>query len=407
LKVLHINNFSKGGGAETVFNITRKIKRIEIKNYVGFTNTHKNEETPDINFFNWENDNKFLGTINYIFSLKNYTLLFKFLRTNKIDVIHIHGFFSSLSPSILLAIKRIKKNNDIKIIQTLHDFHLICPNSSLFNFGKNEICEKCIGKKYKWFIFKDKCDRRGFGYSIIKGIRSFASNNIINHKKVIDQFVVPSNFLRNKLLEDKVEENRINLIRNPLTLSADKTLNKKQNIICYFGRFSAEKNLKFLISAFSLWKEKNKNDFRLLLIGDGEKESELKNIANASNFVNDIIFKTFLPKEQLFDEIKNAKYFSLTSKCYENFPMSVIESIELDILPIVPNIGGMRESIQDVFNIGITYQANNLESWLTAVNNLESNYQKEINKLKNNKKRILSDLKSEIYKKKIVELYLQ
>lgn len=406
MKVLHINNFGKGGGAETVFNITRKIRHSEIKNYVGFANNQKHEETQDINFFNWEDDNKFLGSINYIFSLKNYKLLLKFLETNKIDVIHIHGFFSSLSPSILLAIKRIKKNNDIKVIQTLHDFHLICPNSSLFNFNKNEICEKCIGKRYKWFIFKYKCDRRSFGYSIIKGIRSFVSNNIIDHKKIIDQFVVPSNFLKTKLLEDKVEENRICLIRNPLTFSTDKILNKKQNIICYFGRFSAEKNLEFLISAFSLWKEKTKNNFRLLLIGEGEKEKKLKELAKRSEFYKDIIFKKFIPREKLFDEIKQAKYFSLTSKCYENFPMSVVESIELDILPIVPNIGGMRESIQDVFKVGITYYSNNLESWITAINNLESNYQEEINKLKNNKELILSELKSEIYKKKILDLYL-
>ncbi len=405
MNILHINNFSKDGGAETVFNLTRSIDLDDIVNYSGFVGKSKTNEEADIGFFSWENDNKFLGVFNYIFSFKNYSLLLNYLKNNHIDIIHIHGFFSSLSPSILLAIKKIKKNKSLKVIQTLHDFHLICPNSSLFNFKKNEICEKCIGKRYKWFIFKDRCDRRGLWHSIIKSKRSFVSNNLLNHKNVIDQFIAPSEFLRNKMIEDHIPKEKISIVRNPVIFSKDELHYKKENLICFFGRFTREKNIPFLLKAFTYWKKKNNNDFKLLLIGNGEDEILIKNIAENSEFKNSISIKEFMQKEKLIDEIRNAKYFSMTSKWYENAPMTIWESISLNIIPVVPNFGGMKESIEITKGIGRTYISNSIKSWSDTIDELENNYLNEYENLIKLKNEILIKYSLENYLLSIKEVY--
>ncbi len=405
LKILHINNYDKKGGAETVFNLTRQ--NLEgVENYSGFVKQDNSAEIPDVKFTSWENNGKLLGTLNYIFSIKNYKELKKFLDTHEIDVIHIHGFFSSLSPAILLAMKRIKRKKYLRVIQTLHDFHVVCPNSSLFNFKKNYLCEKCISKKYKLFIFKDSCDRRGFFFSVIKGIRSFVSNNILKHKEVVDHFISPSEFLKKKLIEDGIDEEKISVIRNPINKIIDTIDVKKEDIICYFGRFSREKNLEFLIKAFSCWKEQTKNDFKLLLIGEGEEEKFLRKVAAQSDYNKDITFRAFLPADQLMVEIQNAKYFALTSKCYENFPMSVAESISLNIIPIVPNIGGMQESVEGFFKIGVTYKIDVIDSWIEVINYLENNYKKEIDKFLR-KDAIFRELKINHYKNLLISVYSQ
>lgn len=389
MRVLHINNYDKKGGAERVFDISRK-NNYTI-NYCGYVKISDTTEFPDISFTSWEKNNIFFGIINYIFSFRNYKLLLNYLSDNKVDIIHIHGFFSSLSPSILLAIKKTKFSKKIKIIQTLHDFHLICPNSSLYNFIKDEICERCINKNIKINIFTVNCDRRGFGFSVIKGIRSILSNNILKHRNIIDKFICPSEFMKRKLIVDGIEEQKISVIRNSVNIY-NKELPTKKNIICYFGRFSKEKNLEFLIEVFSYWKNKTPNDFSLLLIGEGEEEVKLRKVANESAYSSSIVFKSFLPFAQLIKIIGEAKYSSMSSKCYENSPMLVIESISLNIIPIVPQLGGMQESVEVLTKIGKTYKFNDKDSWIDALTSLENNYDKIIQNINLTKNQLLNEL---------------
>lgn len=379
MKVLHINSYDHKGGAETVFRINRMIPKIE--NLSGFVNYGHFKETSDINFLSWEFDNKLSGTINYIFSKHNFSVLNNFLETTSVDIIHLNGFFAALSPSILLAIKKNKIKQKFKVIQTLHDFHLVCPNAGLYNYSKNELCEKCIGKRVKLSIFTNNCDKRGLIHSFIKGIRSFVANNIFRHRDLIDIFICPSEFLKTKLLEDGIDLNKIAVIRNPITIKDSVTNEDKKNNICYFGRFSKEKNLKFLINAFSIWKERTKNDFRLILIGEGEEENNLKQLTALSYANADIIFKEFMPHDKLTEALKDVKYLTLTSNCYENAPMTILEAHSLNILSLVPNIGGMRESIESVVECGMTYISGDIESWIESINFLEKNYSEQIQKL--------------------------
>ena len=389
MNVLHINNFSAGGGAESVFNLIRNNLDYTI-NYTGYFKREKDNETPDILFTSWENDNKLIGVFNYVFSFNNYRQLLSFLNNNQVDVIHIHGFFSTISPSILLAIKKFKKNNsNIKIIQTLHDFHLVCPNSSLFNYKRNESCEKCVGKKYKLHILKDQCDRRGFIFSVIKGIRSLLTT-MIKHKEIIDIFITPSEFLKNILIKDGIISSKIRVIRNPIIVDKNMLYPNKENMVCYFGRFAKEKNLEFLVNAFSKWKKETNNDFRLLLIGEGEEQDKLKDLAKHSGFSEYILIKDFIPQNELINELRKVKYFSMTSVCYENAPMSILESAAMNIIPIVPDKGGMRETVETVLKAGKTYHAADERSWVETMINIEQYYSKELNLVLESVKKIES-----------------
>ena len=402
---MHLSNYDVKGGAETIFQITRKISGVQ--NFTGYVKLDNSSDSPDISFHNWETDNKLTGTLNYIFSFRNYKRLRDFLNKTEIDIIHLQGFFSSLSPSILLAIKQAKKKRKIKVVQTLHDFHLVCPNSSLYNFNRNKICEKCIGKKLKLSIFIENCDRRGLMHSIIKGKRSFVASNVLGHRNIVDRFVCPSEFLKSKLIEDGIDKKKIEVIRNPAVIKNSQQVFEKQNMICFFGRFSKEKNLEFLIDAFSLWKEKTKNNFQLLLIGEGEEETKIKEFAEKSTAKESIIFKGYMPFEKLTEQIKHAKYFSMATMCYENAPMSIVESLSLDIIPLAPNFGGMKESVEMIYKAGRTYQPNNKESWIKAITELESNYADILSNLRAHKNNILWELRLENYYRKLIDVYSQ
>lgn len=402
MKILHIHEHDLGGGSETVFNLTRNNKLNEI-NYSGFVK-NSNGNNSDIDFISYESYPFFIKSFIYLFSIKNFFALLRFLNNNPVDIIHVHGFLGTLSPSILLAIWLKKSGAKIKVIQTLHDFHLVCPNSVLYNFNKEIICEKCLGKRIKLYPVFFPCERRGYFYSVLKAIRSFISNNLFMHKKVVDKFIVPSNLMLNKLLEEGIHKSKIYLLRNPVIVK-ENTIVKKANIIAYFGRISKEKDVKFILEAFNYWKSKSKNDFKLYIIGDGEEKENLKNYVVKLSFANDIKIFDFLIDKDLFVKLEQVKYLIMASKLYENAPMTLLEAVSLNIIPIVPDLGGMKETVQDVLKFGRVYEKENIDSLIENIESLELNYNNELEILSKRKIFIFENYGVEKYHEKLKELY--
>lgn len=402
MKVLHLNSYDLRGGSETVFNVTRENSYVE-ENLSAFIPRNNGNNKSAVDFISWDKYGGIKGAVNYIYSGENYRKLKLFLSGRKIDIIHFHDIYSALSPSVLKALKETKIASGAKIIQTVHDYHLICPNACLFNYSSNRICEKCIGKKIKMDIVWNNCDRRGFAYSFIKGLRCFVGGNILKQTDFVDLYIAPSSFLMNKMIEDGIEKSKITLLANPMKTLRKHNPSEKENLICYFGRLSGDKNVSFLLNAFIQWKSHTPNNFKLMIIGEGEEEPRLKTEAANSPFAGDIIFKPFMQHNELMGEIARAKYFTMSSIWYENAPMVILEAFVNGLIPIVPKQGGMEESIQ-IVNCGRAYEPGNMASWIEAVNEVENNYSIEYQRLVDNQS-IIENYDVSKYQKTLYGIY--
>src|SRR5205823_2766786 len=74
-------------------------------------------------------------------------------------IVHVHNFFPLLSPSVYYACR----SAGVPVVQTLHNFRLLCSNALLFRDGKP--CEQCVGKKLPWPGIVHACYRRSFAGS--------------------------------------------------------------------------------------------------------------------------------------------------------------------------------------------------------------------------------------------------
>ena len=54
---------------------------------------------------------------------------------------HVHNAFPIISPAALHA----AQNEQIPVIQTLHNYRMLCPSATLFRDG--HVCEDCVGKR--------------------------------------------------------------------------------------------------------------------------------------------------------------------------------------------------------------------------------------------------------------------
>src|SRR4051812_33252595 len=62
------------------------------------------------------------------------------VRREKIDIVHFHNTFPLISPGAYSAVR----SEGAAVVQTLHNFRLLCPGANFFRDGA--VCEKCLGK---------------------------------------------------------------------------------------------------------------------------------------------------------------------------------------------------------------------------------------------------------------------
>ena len=129
-------------------------------------------------------------------------------------------------------------------------------------------------------------------------------------------------------------------------------------------------NIDVLIKAFSILKSKYPaKSLKLLIIGVGSQEAELKKMVSDLNLKGDVIFTGRIS----FSEVSN--YFNMLDilvniSDYESFGVSVIEAMACEKPVIATNTGGLKEIIENsafgsLVEIGnVSQTANEMERYL-------------------------------------------
>lgn len=277
-----------------------------------------------------------------IFSVKAYTEVKHIIKKEKIDVLHVHNTLSLISPSIYYAALSCK----IPVVQTIHNFRLICPNALLYRDG--HICEDCLQHGLKCAL-KHKCYRDSFfqtlvSVCILKFHRLLGIYGKIN-------YVCLTEFNREKLLNLEQIGPRKIFIKPNFVESSGKVIpfeqRKKQFI--FIGRPEKIKGLHILLEAWRQIKE-----YDLLICGTSNEiewcknyiiEYELKNVHVLGKVDNAEVRKIMAESLALI----------LPTQLYEGFPMTLVEAFSCGTPVIGSNIGNVQRLIVDGKN-GLLFQ---------------------------------------------------
>ena len=66
------------------------------------------------------------------------------LQSERPDVVHFHNILPLISPATYYA----AQSEGVPVVQTLHNYRLLCPNALFFRDGG--ACEDCLGKPVPW-----------------------------------------------------------------------------------------------------------------------------------------------------------------------------------------------------------------------------------------------------------------
>ena len=339
MKILLVNKFlyPRGGSESYMLYLGEYFKKMgheveyfgmyDPKNTVGNT-AEKYTQNMD---FHSTGIGRFLYPFKIIFSLEAKKKIMQVIDDFKPDVVHMNNINFQLTPSIIYSVKK----RGIPLVQTVHDYQMICPNHLLYNFDKNEPCEKCVSGSHAHCI-KNKCIHGSTVKSLLGVVEAKLYSCLKTYKKV-DLFVCPSYFLENKLLSSKdYYKGKTKTIHN--FINKEKFTETKEDpkpYIVYVGRLSKEKGVENIAGTAKLLPQYN-----FVIVGSGPDQDVLKDIPN-------IKLAGFLSGDALTKIMGEAKLLHLPSVCYENCPLSILEAHCMGVPVVTMNSGGMAELVKD------------------------------------------------------------
>lgn len=274
---------------------------------------------------------RFLYPFKIIYSFEAKKKIMQVIDEFKPDIVHMNNINFQLTPAVIYGAKK----KGVPVVQTVHDYQMICPNHLLYNFKENEICEKCLNGSYINCI-KNKCIHNSRVKSIIGAVEARLYAALGAYKKV-DLYITPSYFLEEKLLSaKKLYKGKTKTIHNFIDKNKFTCANSRsENYIGFAGRLSKEKGVELLAETAKLLPE-----YTFMVAGDGPDKDLLQNIPNVKQV-------GFLSGEKLIEFMANSRVLVVPSIWYENCPLSILEAQCMGVPVVTMNNGGMAELIKD------------------------------------------------------------
>jgi len=367
MKIINVHKYyyQKAGAERYVFDVAKLLQE-HGHEVIPFAMHHsQNEQTPwsryfvsNIDFLHPSFFEKMCIPFRMIYSLEAKRKFKALVRAVKPDIVHIHNIYHHISPSIL----DVCREYDIPVVQTIHDYKMICSNYMLFANGKiNEDCKK--GRC--WRDVLNKSVKHSYIKSILAVLEMYIHHAWLNiYEKNIRMFVMPSQFSLEKFAEFGVPKEK--MIHLPYPISACHP-EQSEEFRCYqkkalgffgppaggcpqndtprilaYGRLSEEKGFDVLIRAMK------HIPAHLDIIGDGSMRKHLEACIQKEGVQKKVTLHGFLPRKYIFDYIKRSACVVVPSLWYEILPYTILESYALGKTVIVSNIGGMKELIEPV-----------------------------------------------------------
>lgn len=243
------------------------------------------------------------------------------------DVIHAHNTFPLISAAYAWTAAR----RGIPVVQTLHNFRLLCPQATFLREGK--ICEDCVGK-LPWRAIAHKCYRDSSAQSAVSAGALVAHRMMGTFRHRITRYIALSRFCRDKFAEGGLPAERIRIKPNFVQPHrAIRSETRKGGL--YVGRLSPEKGIDVLIAASRLAPESP-----LRIVGGGPLEAPVK-----ESFGN--AWLGTQPRETVLRLLGESLYLVAPSTCYESFGLALVEAFSCGTPVIASRRGAFAELVED------------------------------------------------------------
>ena len=314
------------------------------------------------------------------------------VRYERPDVAHIHNVFPLLTPSVYRTLKRC----GVPVVQTVHNFRMLCPNGQFYVRGR--ICETCQEKGF-FAAIKKRCMQDSFLISTAyaAAIARAWKNGIFPNDT--DIYIALNNFFAKKLIQYGVDESRIRTLGNFVS-GMREAVPEKGNYVLYLGRLSREKGLHTLLRAWE-----SVDGVVLKIAGSGPLENEVASIAKRLG-ASKVQMLGHVSGELKQNLIERALCMVVPSVWYENFPISVVEAMSCGTPVVASRIGGLPDMVKHEVS-GLLFNSGDEEGLAMMINRVITDREFMMNLARNALNEARSNLQSQKHYEGLMDIYRQ
>lgn len=348
MKVLVVHNYyQQPGGEEQIFNTEATLLQSyghEVLRY-----TLSNDQIRETN--------PLVLAKRTLWNSNVYQELRTLVRQEKPNIAHFHNTFPLISPAAHYALKE----EGVPVVQTLHNYRLLCPNALFFRSGK--VCEDCLGKPLPLPGIIHSCYRGSRSASVMVAATVSFHDCLGTWSKAVDRFIVYSQFAMDKFAQGGFPAEKLAFKTN--FLHPDPGVGQgKGGYALFVGRLSIEKGIGVMLDA---WRQLD-GKIPLKVLGDGPMSGL---VSEAMEAIPEIEWLGRRSLEEVYELVGNAAFLVFPSEWYETFGRVAIEAFAKGTPVIASNIGAIAELI-DHGRTGLYFQPGDSEDlaaqvkWLLA-----------------------------------------
>jgi glycosyltransferase involved in cell wall biosynthesis len=273
------------------------------------------------------------------------------------DILHVHNFFPRISPAIYFAARKY----GVPVIQTLHNYRLLCANGVMFREGHP--CEACSdGHSFLPAVIHG-CYRGSRTASAIVGASMSVHAALGTWSNCIDRYIVLTPFAAQKFGNGRIPPEKIRIKPN---FARDWGCGSgKGDYALYVGRLSSEKGIETIVAA----DKAGTLALPVNIVGDGPLRADVLRACDRPG--SRLVYFGRMERPQVIEQMKNAAVLLIPSLCYEGFPMAMVEAFSFGLPIIASRIGGLPDMLQDGHS-GLLFEPGNPHALLQAISTLVS-----------------------------------
>jgi glycosyltransferase involved in cell wall biosynthesis len=343
MKILAVHNkYQRPGGEDQVF--VDETALLETRNHRVLRYEVHNDQVKQVNRLTLAKDT--------IWNTSAYRELGALIRRERPHVVHFHNTLPLVSPAGYYAARA----EGVPVIQTLHNYRLLCPVALFFRDGG--VCEDCMGKAVPWPGVIHGCYRGSRAASGVIATMLTVHRALRTWTEVVDVYVALTEFARNKFIEGGLPAGKI--VVKPNFVAPDPGQGQGGGGYALFvGRLAPEKGTETMLAAW----DRLGTRIPLKIVGDGPMRDR---VVEAAARQSNVEWLGHRPVEDVHALMGKADMLVFPSQWYETFGRVAAEAFAAGTPVIAANIGAVAELVEHG-RTGLKFRPGDPEDLVTQV----------------------------------------
>ena len=251
------------------------------------------------------------------------------VRRARADVVHFHNTFPLISPAAYYAARRA----GAAVVQTLHNFRLLCPVALFYRDG--QVCEDCLGKPLAWPGVVHACYRGSRVTTAVTAATVAVHRAAGTWQNAVDAYICLTDFARDKFVAGGLPAGKLHVKPNFVHPDPGPRQGGDGSAV-FVGRLSEEKGVLPLLAAWE------RSDVPLTIIGAGPLADRVAAAAAKNPAIKPVGRQTM---DQIYDAVGRASMLVLPSVCYETFGRVAAEAFAVGTPVVASGHGAVADVV--------------------------------------------------------------